>query len=170
MGQEVEGDASELEANNSRPRNRRDSVGQTFIILIITLHLPWSSAGIFLGVNTTHSFSTSSSEFLRKIPEGDEGKKESGEHGLTSHGTTFMMHLMVGVHSRPHRFVICKRRRTKKLIPHTYDTSPYILTRVAGKMEHQSSLKAVNLTNCNFLSSIIRPLDNFETGKIEFWI
>ena len=42
-------------------------------------------------------------------------------------------------------------------------------TRVAGKMKHQSLLKATNW-NCNFLSSIIRPLDNFETGKIEFWI
>lgn len=58
VAREAEGDASDLEANNSRPRKRRDSVGQRFIILIITLHLPWSSGGIFGGVDMTHSFST----------------------------------------------------------------------------------------------------------------
>lgn len=94
-----------LEANNSRPRNCRDSVGQSFIILIITLHLPWSSGGIFWGVDITHSFSSSFLGFLNflrevlEIPkESEEGKKQGGgSMALLLMGRRFMTHLLVGV-------------------------------------------------------------------------
>lgn len=128
MGREVEGDGSDLEANNSRPRKRRDSVGvgQLFIIFhFITLHLPWSSGCILWGVDNESLVFHIALTFLGfcfsyfpkiKYPRTARGKAggRGGEGGgagvcmvVASHGTTFMMHHLWSVFdSVSHRCVI----------------------------------------------------------------
>lgn len=117
-----------MEANNSHPRNRRDSVDQSFIILIITLNFPWSRDSIILSVDKTHSFSSHPGIFVSKsctneYPRAGREKARGGwPYSFSWHDVYDAYFGWCSIAFTPVRDL---REDDKNSFPITYDT-PYI--------------------------------------------
>lgn len=129
-----------MEANNSHSRNRRDSVDQSFIILIITLNLPWSSGSIFLGVDKPipsplHPgfFVFSSKSCSNKYPRAGREKAMGGWPYFFSWNDVYDAYFgWCSIAFTPVRDL---RDDDKNSFPITYDT-PYILYRYGDKVHN----------------------------------